>query len=47
VERPDELLAQMRAPRSRCPTRCSSPYVRYGTKRRDDGRLVWKRDRIW
>ena len=20
------------------------PYVRYGTKRRDDGRLVWKRD---
>ena len=26
------------------PTPCSVPYVRYGTKRRADGRIVWKRD---
>jgi len=41
---PEELLAQMRAAAQPLPDRVLEPYVRYGTKRRDDGRLVWKRD---
>ena len=41
---PDELLAQMRAAPQPLPDAVLEPYVRYGTKRRDDGRLVWKRD---
>ena len=41
---PDELLAQMRASAQPLPDAVLEPYVRYGTKRRDDGRLVWKRD---
>jgi len=39
----EELLARLR----RAPGASEAvigPYVRYGTKRRDDGRLVWKRD---
>jgi pimeloyl-ACP methyl ester carboxylesterase len=41
---PEELLAQMRAAAQPLPDRVLEPYVRYGTKRRDDGRLIWKRD---
>ena len=41
---PEELLAQMRAVAQPLPNAVLEPYVRYGTKRRDDGRLVWKRD---
>ena len=41
---PDELLAQMRANPQPLPAAVLEPYVRYGTKRREDGRLVWKRD---
>jgi hypothetical protein len=41
---PEELLAQMRAAAQPLPDAVLEPYVRYGTKRRDDGRLVWKRD---
>ena len=40
----EELLAQMRAATQPLPAAVLEPYVRYGTKRRDDGRLVWKRD---
>ena len=41
---PDELLAQMRAAAQPLPEWVLEPHVRYGTRRRDDGRLVWKRD---
>jgi len=41
---PDELLAQMRAGAQPLPAAVLEPYVRYGTRRREDGRLVWKRD---
>ena len=41
---PEELLAQMRSSAQPLPDAVLEPYVRYGTKRRDDGRLVWKRD---
>jgi esterase len=41
---PEALLAQMRAAATPLPDQVLEPYVRYGTKRRDDGRLVWKRD---
>lgn len=41
---PEELLAQMRRAAQPLPDAVLEPYVRYGTKRRDDGRLVWKRD---
>jgi len=41
---PEELLAQMRAAAQPLPDAVLEPYVRYGTKRRPDGRLVWKRD---
>jgi pimeloyl-ACP methyl ester carboxylesterase len=40
----DELLAQMRAAAQPLPEAVLEPYVRFGTKRRDDGRIVWKRD---
>jgi esterase len=40
----EELLAQMRAAAQPLPDAVLEPYVRYGTKRRDDGRVVWKRD---
>jgi esterase len=40
----DELLAQLRAAAQPLPEAVLEPYVRYGTKRRDDGRIVWKRD---
>ena len=41
---PDELLAAMRASAQPLPEAVLEPYVRHGTKRREDGRLVWKRD---
>ena len=40
----DELLAQLRKTNASTSDSVLVPYVRYGTKRRDDGRIVWKRD---
>jgi len=40
----EELLAQMRAVAQPLPDAVLEPYVRHGTKRRDDGLVVWKRD---
>lgn len=40
----DELLAQLRKSSAGTGDDVLVPYVRYGTKRRDDGRIVWKRD---
>ena len=45
----EELLAQLRKSSAGTTDTATSdavlvPYVRYGTKRRDDGRIVWKRD---
>jgi pimeloyl-ACP methyl ester carboxylesterase len=40
----DELLAQLRKTNAGTSDAVLVPYVRYGTKRRDDGRIVWKRD---
>ena len=40
----EELLAQLRKTNAGVSDAVLVPYVRYGTKRRADGRLVWKRD---
>jgi esterase len=40
----EELLAQLRKSSSGTSDAVLVPYVRYGTKRRADGRIVWKRD---
>ena len=40
----EELLAQLRKSNAGTGDAVLVPYVRYGTKRRDDGRIVWKRD---
>ena len=40
----EELLAQLRKSNTGVSDAVLVPYVRYGTKRRADGRLVWKRD---
>jgi pimeloyl-ACP methyl ester carboxylesterase len=40
----EELLAQLRKANPRMPATVLEPYVRYGTKRRADGRVEWKRD---
>jgi pimeloyl-ACP methyl ester carboxylesterase len=40
----EALLAQMRAAAQPLPDAVLEPYVRHGTRRRDDGRVVWKRD---
>jgi esterase len=40
----EELLARMRAAAQPLPEAVLEPYVRYATKRRADGRFVWKRD---
>lgn len=40
----EELLAQLRKSSAGVSDAVLAPYVRYGTKRRADGRLVWKRD---
>jgi pimeloyl-ACP methyl ester carboxylesterase len=40
----EELLAQLRKSNAGASDAVLVPYVRYGTRRRADGRLVWKRD---
>jgi pimeloyl-ACP methyl ester carboxylesterase len=40
----EELLAQLRKTSSGTSDAVLVPYVRYGTKRRADGRIIWKRD---
>jgi esterase len=40
----DELLAQLRKTNPRMSPSVLEPYVRYGTKKRADGRIEWKRD---
>jgi esterase len=40
----DELLAQLRKTNAGSSDAVLVPYVRYGTKKRVDGRIVWKRD---
>jgi esterase len=40
----DELVAQLAAQNRRTPERLLRTYAHDGTKRRDDGRVVWKRD---
>jgi pimeloyl-ACP methyl ester carboxylesterase len=40
----DELLAQLRKANPRMSPAVLEPYVRYGTKKRADGRIEWKRD---
>jgi len=40
----EELLAQLKKGNPRMPTAVLEPYVRYGTKKRADGRIEWKRD---
>jgi len=40
----DELVKQLVARSQRTPERWVRTYAHFGTKRRDDGRLVWKRD---
>jgi pimeloyl-ACP methyl ester carboxylesterase len=40
----EELLAQLRKSNAGVSDAVLVPYVRYGTKLRADGRLVWKRD---
>ena len=41
---PDELFARLRTANPAMSEAVLQAYVRYGTKRREDGRLVWKRD---
>jgi esterase len=40
----DEATAALRAANPAMPAAVVDPYVRYGTVRRDDGRVVWRRD---
>lgn len=40
----DEVMAYLKARRPRIADSIWRPLVLYGTKRRDDGRLIWKRD---
>jgi pimeloyl-ACP methyl ester carboxylesterase len=40
----EELLAQLRKTNPRMSPLVLEPYVRYGTKKRADGRIEWKRD---
>ncbi len=40
----EELLAQLRKTNPRMSAAVLEPYVRYGTKKRADGRIEWKRD---
>jgi pimeloyl-ACP methyl ester carboxylesterase len=40
----EELLAQLKKGNPRMPSAVLEPYVRYGTKKRGDGRIEWKRD---
>jgi pimeloyl-ACP methyl ester carboxylesterase len=40
----DELLAQLKKSNPRMSAAVLEPYVKYGTKKRADGRIEWKRD---
>jgi pimeloyl-ACP methyl ester carboxylesterase len=40
----DELLTQLRASNPRTPEEILQAYAHYGSKRRPDGRVIWKRD---
>jgi pimeloyl-ACP methyl ester carboxylesterase len=40
----DELLTQLKTSNSRTPEEILRAYAHYGSKRRADGRVVWKRD---
>ena len=40
----DELLAQLKSSNSRTPEEILRSYAHYGSKRRPDGRVIWKRD---
>ncbi len=40
----EELLAQLRKANPRMSSAVLEPYVRYGTRKRADGRIEWKRD---
>jgi esterase len=40
----EELLAQLRKTNTGTSDAVLVPYVKYGTRRRDDGRIIWKRD---
>ena len=38
------MLASLKGPNSRTPDEILRAYVHYGSKRRPDGRIIWKRD---
>jgi len=40
----DDLLAELKASNARTPEEILRAYVQYGSKRRPDGRVIWKRD---
>jgi pimeloyl-ACP methyl ester carboxylesterase len=40
----DELLSQLKSSNSRTPDEILRTYAHYGSKRRPDGRIIWKRD---
>jgi esterase len=40
----EELLASLKGPNSRTPDDVLQAYVHYGSKKRPDGRVIWKRD---
>jgi len=40
----EALLAELKASNSRTPEEVLRAYVKYGSKRRPDGRVIWKRD---
>jgi pimeloyl-ACP methyl ester carboxylesterase len=40
----EEATAALRSANPTMPAAVIDPYVRYGTRRREDGRIVWKRD---
>ena len=40
----DELLSQLKSSHSRTPEEILRAYAHYGSKRRPDGRIIWKRD---
>ena len=40
----EDLLAQLKASNARTNSEVLEAYVRYGSKRRPDGRVIWKRD---
>jgi pimeloyl-ACP methyl ester carboxylesterase len=40
----DELLASLKASNARTPEEILRAYAHYGSKKREDGRVIWKRD---